>query len=94
MHTYETILAVAAAAGEDKRQESINSVEEILKKEGGSITSSTEMGEKKMAYKVDGHGRAYYHLIEFEAPGTAVEKLKRHYKLSEDYIRNIVVRKG
>ncbi len=93
MHTYETVLAVAAVTGEDKRQESIKTVEDIVKNEGGSITSSTDMGEKKMAYKVKGHNRAYYHLVEFEAPGSVVEKIKRHYRLSDDYIRNIVVRK-
>ncbi|MDA3793268.1 MAG: 30S ribosomal protein S6 [Elusimicrobia bacterium] len=94
MHIYETVLAVAAVTGQDKKEESIHSVEKIVEKEGGSITSSSDMGEKKMAYKVKNHDRAYYHLIEFEAPGSVVEKLKRHYRLSDEYIRSIVVRKG
>ncbi|MFC2048623.1 30S ribosomal protein S6 [Elusimicrobiota bacterium] len=91
MHVYETVFAVSATLGEDERQQSIKSVEETISTLGGAISTSEEMGEKKLAYKVDGHDRAYYHVIKFSCPPSAIDELKKHYRIHSSYLRNIVV---
>ena len=72
MPTYETVFAVPLSLEGEEKQQSIKSVEDIISGAGGSVTSSQDMGEVKMAYKVKGHDRAYYHLIKFECPPSGV----------------------
>ncbi|MBN2407320.1 MAG: 30S ribosomal protein S6 [Elusimicrobia bacterium] len=92
MPTYETVFAVPVSLEGDEKQQSIKSVEDIISGAGGSVKSSQDMGEMKMAYKVKGHDRAYYHLIKFECPPAGIQELKKHYNINSNYIRNIVVR--
>ncbi|MFC2062073.1 30S ribosomal protein S6 [Elusimicrobiota bacterium] len=91
MHTYETVFAVPASITIEEREGSIKSVEELITSLNGSVTTSEEIGEKEMAYKVKGNDRAYYHLIKFDCPPEKVNELSRHYRIHNNYIRNLII---
>lgn len=93
MPIYETIFAVPSTSSEEEQTQSIKDVEEFITSAGGSINSSEDMGERRMAYKVKGHERAYYHLIKFDSPPGVIEGIKRHYSINAGrYIRNMIVK--
>ena len=93
MPTYETIFALPSITSQEEQAQSIKEVEELINSSGGNIKSSENMGEKKMAYRVRGHDRAYYHLIKFDSPSSAIEGIKRYYRINPNrYIRNIIVK--
>ncbi len=92
MHSYETIMAIPSSFSEKKVDEKIAQVKKIIEKNDGKISSSESLGEIQMAYKVDNHLRAFYHIIEFKAPGELVDELREHYRLNKAYIRDMTVR--
>ena len=93
MPTYETVFAVPAIFSEDEKNQSIKEIEELIKGSSGNINSSEEMGEKRMAYKVKGHERAYYHLIKFDSPPVAIEEIKKFYRINTSkFIRNMIIK--
>ncbi len=93
MPIYETVFAVPSILSGDEQSNSVNDIEELIKKAGGKINSSESMGEKKMAYIVKGHERAYYHLINFESTPDSIENFKKYYRInSNKYIRNMIVK--
>lgn len=91
MHIYETVFAIPSTLPAEEKDQSIKEVEGFIVEIGGSVKSSEEIGERKMAYKIEGHERAYYHLIRFDCPSDGIDKLKKHYQIKSNYIRNIVV---
>ncbi|MFH1415254.1 MAG: 30S ribosomal protein S6 [Elusimicrobiota bacterium] len=93
MPAYETVFAVPAVLSEEEQSQSIREVEELIREAGGNIVSSEQMGERKMAYIVKGHERAYYYLIKFDSPPEKIDGFKRHYRINSNrYIRNIIVK--
>ena len=93
MPAYETVFAVPAAFSEEERAGSLKAVEELITGSGGEISSVDEMGERRMAYPVKKHEMACYYSILFNCPPSALDGLKRHFRLDDRYIRDITVRK-
>ena len=91
MPTYETVFAIPSSVSDEERSQKIKGIEEFISGIGGAVKLSEEMGEKQLAYKVKGHDRAYYHLVKFSCPPDGIDKLKKHYSINSEYIRNIVV---
>ena len=93
MPTYETIFALPSVISEEEQSQSVKEIEELIGGFGGNITLSEDMGEKRMAYKVRGYERAFYHIIKFDSPPESIEGFKRFYKINGGkYIRNMIVR--
>ena len=92
MPIYEAVFAVPSSLSEEDRVNSVTEVEKLIAKVGGTVKFSNEIGERKMAYSVKQHDRAYYHLIKFESPATAVENIKRHFRIDDKYIRDLVTK--
>jgi small subunit ribosomal protein S6 len=93
MPTYETVFAVPSILSEEEKGQSVKNIEEFITNFSGNINSSEGMGERKMAYKVKGHQRAYYHLIKFNLPAEAVDEMKKNYRINANtYIRNMIVK--
>ena len=67
--------------------------EEFITNFSGNISSSEGMGERRMAYKVKGYERAYYHVIKFSLPPESVDEMKRNYRINANtYIRTMIVK--
>ncbi len=92
MPSYETVFAIPSIISEEEKNKSIESVEKLISESSGQVISSDDMGERKLAYSVKGNERAYYHVIKFDMPSSEVNKLKGHYRLEENFIRDIVVK--
>lgn len=93
MPAYETIFAMPSILSEEEKAQGIKEIEKRIQESSGNIKSSEGMGDRKMAYKVKGHERAYYHLIKFDSPPDAIEGIKVYYRInSGKYIRNMVVK--
>ena len=93
MPAYETVFAIPAAMPEEERAQSLKDVEDLIVNSGGQVKSVDEMGEKRMAYPVKKHEMAVYYALLFDCPPEAVDGIKRHYRLDDRYIRDIIVKK-
>ncbi len=92
MNKYESIIIVnpnvdeaGLKALEDKFTGLIN--------EHGKVESVENMGKKKLAYEIKKFTEATYMLFNFEAEPASIAELERVYRITDDIIKFIVVRK-
>ena len=92
MNKYESIIIInpnctdeALKALEDKFTGLIN--------EKGKVESYENMGKKKLAYEVKKNKEGFYVLINFEAKPDSITELERNYRITDEVIKFIVVRK-
>lgn len=95
MNKYESIIIInpncsaealkALKALEDKVTGLIN--------ENGKVESVENMGKKKLAYEIKKNTEATYMLFNFEAKPESIAELERNYRIMDDILKFIVVRK-
>lgn len=61
--------------------------------ENGKVESVENMGKKKLAYEIKKNKEAIYMLINFEAKPDSIQELERNYRIADDILKFIVVRK-
>ena len=92
MNKYESIIIInpnctdeALKALEDKFTGLIN--------ENGKVESVENMGKKKLAYDIKKNSEATYLVINFEAKPDSIAELERNYRIADEILKFIVVRK-
>lgn len=92
MKTYEALYIVQPNATEDEVQTIDAGVQRLITEDGGSIVRSEIWGKRRLAYEVKRFQDGIFILCRFESGPDAITKLKQHYKLSDDIIRDLIVR--
>ena len=59
----------------------------------GKVESVEELGKKKLAYEIKKNSEGIYVLINFEAAPSLIKELERVYRITDEVIKFIVVRK-
>lgn len=92
MNQYESIIIVnpnldeaALKALEEKFTGLIN--------ENGKVENVENMGKKKLAYDIKKHSEGTYLLFNFEAKPDSIKELERVYRITDDIMKFIVVKK-
>jgi small subunit ribosomal protein S6 len=92
MNKYESIIII----NPNCTDEAIKALEERftgLINENGKVESVENMGKKKLAYEIKKNKEAVYMLINFEAKPDSITELERNYRITDEVIKFIVVRK-
>ena len=61
--------------------------------ENGKVESVENMGKKRLAYEIKKFKEGTYMLFNFEAKPDSITELERVYRITDDIIKFIVVRK-
>ncbi len=92
MNKYESVIIVnpnldevGLKALEDKFTGLIN--------ENGKVEKVENMGKRKLAYEIKKFNEATYMLFNFEAKPDSITELERVYRITDDIIKFIVVKK-
>ena len=92
MNKYESIIII----NPNCTDEALKALEEKvigLINENGNVESVENMGKKKLAYQIKKHSEAFYMLFNFEAKPESIAELERNYRIMDDVLKFIVVRK-
>ena len=92
MNKYESIIIVNPNVDEA----GLKALEEKftgLINEKGEVESVENMGKKKLAYEIKKNKEATYLLFNFESDPSAIQELERVYRITDDIIKFIVVKK-
>lgn len=92
MNKYETVILIKSDITEEKRNDVIDTIKKYLN-ENGKITKIDELGIKKLAYEVQKNKEAYYYVIEFNSNTENIAELERIYRITDEILKFIVVRK-
>ena len=92
MNKYESVIIVNPNVDEA----GLKAIEEKftgLNNENGKVESVENMGKKKLAYEIKKFSEGTYMLFNFEAKPDSITELERVYRITDDIIKFIVVRK-
>lgn len=91
LNTYEGMFLIDNAKATDW-DNVVEHVHDILKKRDAQIISTEKWGERKLAYRLDGHRRGTYMHVYFTAPGEAISDVRRDCQLSDAVLRDLILR--
>lgn len=91
MNKYETVFLVTNTINDEERKDVLEKIKKLISI-NGTITSTEELGEKKLAYEVREHEKAFYYVIKFESESSFIAELERVYRITDEIIKFIVVR--
>ena len=94
MNSYEILFVIANALDDEKKEATVNVVQEIITDGGGEVSRVDVMGTRKLAYPIEKKTEGYYVLVEFNAPADLPKELDRRLRISDDVVRHIIVNKN
>lgn len=92
MNKYESIIII----NPNLTEEAIKALEDKftgLINENGKVESVENMGKKRLAYEIKKNREAIYMLFNFEANPASIAELERNYRITDEILKFIVVRK-
>jgi small subunit ribosomal protein S6 len=89
MRTYEAAFIFSGSLDDSGLEAEIGKVEELVRREGGSIKEWNKWGKRRLAYEIGGQSDGYYAFLEFELEPAALTTLARAYRLNESILRHM-----
>ncbi len=93
MRKYETIFILDCGIEEAAQKALIEKVTGEITGAGGTIDTLDEWGKKKLAYAIKFKTEGYYVFVEFTAEVETPMALERIYRITEDILKGLIVRK-
>lgn len=92
MNNYESVIILKGDISNEKKEETINIFLTFLNK-NGSVTKIEDLGLKKLAYEVQKYKEGNYIVIEFKTEYSNISELERLFRITDDVLKFITVRK-
>ncbi len=92
MKSYETIFIMSDKITEEQRIEVLNKIQNHIKT-NGKLIETKNLGLKKLAYEIKKHKKGHYYIIEFDANKPLISELERIYRISDEIIKFITIKK-
>lgn len=92
MNKYETLFIVNPSVEDAGIKDLIQKFSDLINSDG-KVESTEVVGKKKLAYPVKKCAEGTYVLINFESEGTIISELERNFRITDEVIKFIVIRK-
>ena len=88
---YEALFILRPGGTEQDVNRSAAQLEEPIKRLGGRIDTSQQMGRRRLAFRIAKQAEGYYHLMRFSAPTDQLRELERLFRLNEGIVRFMIL---
>lgn len=92
MNKYESVMIVAPTMDEKQQKEIENKYSKLIN-ENGKVESFENLGKKRLAYEIRKNKEGFYMLFNFESDASFIAELERQYRIDDNIIKFIVVKK-
>ena len=92
MNKYESVVIINPNVEENALKELIERFQTLINTDG-KVEKVTEIGKKKLAYEIKKNTEGYYVVYDFEANPSLIAELERNYRITDEVIKFIVVKK-
>ena len=92
MINYEVMFIIDPTLEDEKKDAAVERVKGIIAAEG-EVGNVDVWGLRKLAYTIQKKNEGYYVVFDFKAEPTLPAELDRRLKISEDFMRHIIVNK-
>ncbi|MBF1180222.1 MAG: 30S ribosomal protein S6 [[Eubacterium] sulci] len=92
MINYEVMFIIDPMLDDEKKDAAVERVKSVIAAEG-EVGNVDVWGLRKLAYPIQKKNEGYYVVIDFKAEPTLPAELDRRLRISEDFMRHIIVNK-
>ena len=92
MNKYESIIIISQNVEEEGIKALITKFTDLINTDG-KVSEVKELGKRKLAYEIEKNKEAFYVEFDFEANPSLITELERNYRITDEVIKFIVVRK-
>ena len=92
MINYEVMFIIDPTLEDEKKDAAVERVKSVIAVEG-EVGNVDVWGLRKLAYPIQKKNEGYYVVIDFKAEPTLPAELDRRLRISEDFMRHIIVNK-
>lgn len=93
MRNYEAMYILKPELEEEALNAAIARFEEVVTNNGGEVVKTDRWGKRRLAYEVNGYFEGFYVLMTFNAPNNLSQELDRIFKIQDDVLRHLVIKK-
>lgn len=90
MKKYELLYILRPDLEEDARKKVVESLSDLLTKNGAKVNKTEEWGLKQLAYEIKKFTKGYYILVKFEAEKAALDEFDRMTKINQNVLRFLI----
>jgi small subunit ribosomal protein S6 len=87
MNRYETVFIMTPVLSAEQVAETVEKYRALIAENGGKILHEDAWGLRKLAYPIQKKSTGFYHLIEWEAEGSAVRPFETEFRRDERILR-------
>ncbi len=87
MNRYETVFIMTPVLSADQVAETVEKYRASIASNGGKVLHEDAWGLRKLAYPIQKKSTGFYHLIEWEAEGSAVRPFETEFRRDERILR-------
>jgi len=88
---YDLMLLIDPNAPEDRRSAAVAEAESMIDS-GGTLVSSHDWGQRRMAYEIDHRPEAEYRLYQFEGDNALLERLNQRLRILDGVLRFRIIK--
>lgn len=88
---YEALVILKSAGTEQDIARQAAQLEEQIKKVGGTLASSQNLGRRRLAFRILRQSEGYYYVLRFSAPSLQITELERALRLNEAIVRFMIL---
>jgi small subunit ribosomal protein S6 len=92
MALYEHVFLARQDLSQQQVDELVNQYKGVVEAGGGTVGRVENWGLKSLTYRIKKNRKAYYTLMDIDAPSAAVNEMERQQGLSEDVLRFITIK--
>ena len=89
---YEVLYIINPSLSEEETQGVVEKFKTLIE-QNGTVDAMEEWGKRKLAYEINYIAEGYYVLVNFEAEATLPAELERNFRINENVMRYIVIKK-
>ncbi len=93
MNPYEIMLLLDAELPDERQNEILTRIRELVAQRGGSWQSDDAWGRRKLAFEIDKKTEAFYYLLVFDSDAETLDELTRILKITDGVLRHMAVRR-
>lgn len=93
MNPYEIMLLLDSELAEERQNEILTRIRELVEKRGGAWQSDDAWGRRKLAFEIEKKGEAFYFLLLFDSDAETLDELTRVLKITDGVLRHLAVRR-
>jgi ribosomal protein S6 len=90
--TYDLLLIVSANADEERRAAIHADAEALIAKGGGSVTATTDWGQRPLSFDIEHESTGDYRILRFQAPGESLEAISRQLNITDNLLRHRIIK--